>query len=51
MCEQAVVRTPSVQNMSLMPSGMPSSGPRLALGDARVGGLRHRGARSGVSST
>ena len=31
MCEQAVVRTPSVQNMSLMASGMPSSGPASPL--------------------
>ena len=29
--------------MSLMASGMPSSGPRLALGQARVGGFRHVG--------
>ena len=43
MCEQAVVRTPSVQNMSLTASGMPSSGPALPACDARVGGFRHRG--------
>ena len=41
MCEQAVVRTPCVQNMSLIASGMPSSGARLAVGDARIGGFRH----------
>src|SRR6476659_4196487 len=29
MCEQAVERMPVVQNMSLMASGMPSSGPAL----------------------
>src|ERR1700733_14921261 len=27
MCEQAVVRTPAVQNKSLIPTGKPSSGP------------------------
>src|SRR5580704_7112066 len=51
MCEHAVVRTPSVQNKSLMPSGRPSSGPpcpfAICASDARAMSR----ARSGVSST
>src|SRR5580704_12338662 len=51
MCEHAVVRTPSVQNKSLMLSGRPSSGPpcpfAICASDARA--LSR--ARSGVSST
>src|SRR5580700_472664 len=51
MCEHAVVRTPSVQNKSLMPSGRPSSGPpcpfAICASDARA----ISSARSGVSST
>src|SRR5580692_2286070 len=51
MCEHAVVRAPSVQNKSLMPSGKPSSGPpcpfAICASDARAMSR----ARSGVSST
>src|SRR5580704_9155542 len=51
MCEHAVVRTPSVQNKSLMPSGRPSSGPpcpfAIWASDARA----MPRVRSGVSST
>src|ERR1700733_7965201 len=51
MCEHAVVRTPSVQNKSLMPSGKPSSGPpcpfAICASDARAMSR----ARCGVSST
>src|SRR5580704_2512604 len=51
MCEHAVVRTPSVQNKSLMPSGRPSSGPpcpfAICASDARAMSR----ARCGVSST
>ena len=41
MCEHAVVRTPAVQNRSLMPSGSPSSGPALAFCQPRICGARH----------
>src|SRR5215831_17334919 len=51
MCEQAVVRTPAVQNMSLTPRGTPASGPpspRAKAASARAAISR---ARSGVSRT
>ncbi len=51
-----MVRTSLVQNMSLMPSGRPSSLPALAVGDALValrghgqrlfGGLQHIGVQA-----
>src|ERR1700682_1488650 len=51
MCEHAVERTPSVQNMSLMASGMPSSGPALPAAMRASEAFAIALARSGVSST
>src|SRR5580658_4249968 len=51
MCEQAVVRTPSVQNKSLMPSGSPSRAPPcpFAIRASELPAILR--ASSGVSST
>src|SRR5215510_10327455 len=49
MCEPAVVSTPSVQNRSLMASGMPSSRPPSALARRASEALAISKARSGVS--
>ena len=51
MCEQAVVRTPAVQNISLMPSGMTCERAGLALGERASAACAMSRARSGVSST
>src|ERR1700734_243784 len=51
MCEHAVVRTPSVQNKSLMPSGKPSSGPPCPFASRASDARAMSRARSGVSST
>src|SRR5579862_6279457 len=51
MCEHAVVRTPSVQNKSLMPSGRPSSGPPCPFASRASDARAISRARSGVSST
>src|SRR3984885_6250375 len=51
MCEHAVVRTPSVQNKSLMPSGRPSSGPPCPCASRASDARAMSCARSGVSST
>src|SRR5208283_1606024 len=51
ICEHAVVRTPSVQKRSLMPSGSPSSGPPSPFA-SRASAVRAMArARSGVSNT
>ena len=41
MCEHAVVRTPAVQNISLMPSGSPSSAPPSPFAKRRSAATRH----------
>ena len=51
MCEHAVVRTPAVQNKSLMPSGTPSSGPPSPFASRASDARAMSRARSGVSST
>src|ERR1700730_1266648 len=51
MCEHAVVRTPSVQNKSLMPSGRPSSEPPCPFASRSSESLAILRASSGVSST
>src|SRR4029078_10570405 len=51
MCEHAVERIPAVQNMSLMASGMPSSGPELPDAMRASDAFAISAARSGVSST
>src|SRR3984957_9272638 len=51
MCEHAVVRTPSVQNKSLMPSGKPSRGPPCPFTNCASQARAMSRARSGVSST
>src|SRR5262245_14744322 len=51
MCEQAVERTPAVQNMSFTASGIPSSGPALPCAIRVSEALAMSVARSGVSST
>src|SRR5580704_1957675 len=51
MCEHAVVRTPSVQNKSLIPSGRPSSGPPRPLASRLSELPAILRASSGVSST
>src|SRR4029079_9796854 len=50
MCEQAVVRTPLVQNRSLMPSGMPSSAPAFPCFNLLSLAAAISSARSGVLS-
>src|SRR3984893_9610591 len=51
MCEHAVVRTPSVQNKSLMPSGRPSSEPPCPFASRSSESPAILRASSGVSST
>src|SRR5512139_641052 len=51
MCEHAVERTPAVQNMSLIASGIPSSGPALPDAMRASEAFAMPAARSGVSST
>src|SRR5215470_17495332 len=51
MCEQAVERTPAVQNISLIASGMPSSGPALPCAMRTSEALAISVACSGVSRT
>ena len=51
MFEQAVERTPSVQNRSLMPSGAPSSTPASPLARRASEALAISMAFSGVSRT
>src|SRR5262245_32677528 len=51
MCEQAVERTPAVQNMSFTASGIPSSGPPLPCAIRVSDAFAIAVARSGVSST
>src|SRR5262245_38046763 len=51
MCEHAVERTPAVQNMSLMASGTPSSGPASPDAMRASDAFAMVTARSGVSST
>src|SRR4029079_16111802 len=51
MCEHAVERMPAVQNMSLIASGMPSSGPALPDAIRASDALAISVARSGVSNT
>src|SRR5580692_1018286 len=51
MCEHAVVRTPSVQNKSLMPSGRPSRGPPCPFASRSSESPAILRASSGVSST
>src|SRR5215475_10168920 len=51
ICEHAVVRTPSVQNRSLMPSGRPSSEPPSPFASRASEACAISRARSGVSST
>ena len=51
MREHAVVRTPSVQNRSLTPIGMPSSGPASPRESRTSASAAWARACSGVSST
>ena len=50
-CAHVLERTPSVQNISLMASGMPSSGPALPAAMRASDAFAMAEARSGVSNT